>query len=467
MDSELLTEFQSKGLSIEERLAAGKALRKKMPRIALGEFKPAADRLDPVAILEKQGESRLPELVPIRYARMLTSPFAFLRGAAAIMAADLAANNKTTGIKVQACGDMHVANFGVFASAERNLIFGINDFDETLPGPWEWDLKRLVASIVASGRFLRADKNLCEEGVRAAVSSYRNRMKEFAGMGNMELWYATISEKDILRTITPAQQKGMKRITNKARTRTHLQVLGKLTDIVDEKHRLKDDAPYIVHVTHTSTGKPIEEALAVTLKSYFHSLSDDRKNLLRHYKIVDVVRKVVGVGSVGTRCWIIFLTGNSPDDPLFLQVKEAQPSVLEPFLSGSIYPNHGQRVVQGQRLIQGAPDIFLGWGDVDGMQFYVRQMRDMKGGVEFDPNTVNIKNLPAYCKLCAWALALAHAKSGDAAMIAGYTGNSDELDEAMVNFAFAYADQNEKDFNALVAAAKSGRIKVAQEQTKK
>ena len=466
MGSEILHEFQSKGKSIEERLASGKELRKTIPRISLGDFKPATDRFDPVSILEKQGESRLPELVPIRYARMLTSPFAFLRGGAAIMAADLA-TSKTTGIKVQACGDMHVANFGVFASAERNLIFGINDFDETLPGPWEWDIKRLVASIVASGRFLGADKNLCEEGVRAAITSYRNRMKEYAQMGNLELWYATISEKDILKTITPAQQKGLKKITSKARTRTHMQVLGKLTDIVDDKHRLKDDAPYIVHVTHTSTGKPIEEALAVTLKSYFLSLGDDRKNLLRHYKIVDVVRKIVGVGSVGTRCWVIFLTGNNADDPLFLQVKEAQPSVMEPFLSNSTYPNHGQRVVQGQRLIQGAPDIFLGWGEIDGMHFYVRQLRDMKGGVEFDPNTVNLKNLPPYCKLCAWALALAHAKSGDAAMIAGFTGNSEELDDAMVRFAFAYADQNEKDFNALAAAARSGRIKVAEPEGKK
>ena len=238
-------------------------------------------------------------------------------------------------------------------------------------------------------------------------------------------------------------------------------------NIVDDKHRLKDDAPYIVHVTHTSSGKPIEEALAVTLKSYFLSLGDDRKNLLRHYKIVDVVRKIVGVGSVGTRCWVIFLTGNNADDPLFLQVKEAQPSVMEPFLSNSTYPNHGQRVVQGQRLIQGAPDIFLGWGEIDGMHFYVRQLRDMKGGVEFDPNTVNLKNLPPYCKLCAWALALAHAKSGDAAMIAGFTGNSEELDDAMVRFGFAYADQNEKDFNALAAAARRGRIKVAEPEGKK
>jgi uncharacterized protein (DUF2252 family) len=463
MGEELLHEFQAKSKTIEERMAAGKELRKTIPRVRLGDFEPAANRLDPVAILEEQGQSRLPDLVPIRYARMLTSPFAFLRGAAAIMAADLAAdgNNKTTGVKVQACGDMHVANFGVFASAERNLIFGINDFDETLPGPWEWDLKRLVASIVASGKFLGADNNLCATAVRAAVSSYRSRIKEYAQMGNMELWYATITEKDILKTIPSAVQKGLKKITSKARTRTHMQVLDKLTDIVDDKYRLKDDAPFVVHETHTQAGRPIEEALASLLESYFLSLGDDRKKLLRHYKIVDVARKVVGVGSVGTRCWIIFLTGNKVDDPLFLQVKEAQPSVLEPFISKSAYPNHGQRVVQGQRLIQGAPDIFLGWGEYGGFHFYVRQLRDMKGGVEFDPKTAKLDNIPAYCKLCAWALALAHAKSGDAALIAGYAGSSDELDEAMVRFSFAYADQNKKDFEALAAAAKINRIQVS------
>ena len=461
--SGLLNEFQAERPSIEERMAAGKELRKTVPRIKLGDFKPAANRPDAVAILEEQGKSRLPELVPVRYARMLTSPFAFLRGGAAIMAADLAAtgNNKTTGINVQVCGDMHVANFGLFASAERNLIFGINDFDETLPGPWEWDLKRLVASIVASGQFLGADKNLCAEGVRAAVSSYRKRMKEYAQMGNMELWYATITEKDILKTLSPTQKKGLKKMASKARTRTHMQVLGKLTDIVDEKYRLKDDAPFIVHETHTLSGRPIEEAVGLFLESYLPTLGDDRKKLLGHYRIVDVVRKVVGVGSVGTRCWIVFLSGNKSEDPLFLQLKEAQPSVLEPFLSKSTYPHSGQRVVQGQRLIQAAPDIFLGWGEQDGIQFYVRQLRDMKGGAEFTPGTTKLENIPAYCGMCAWALALSHAKSGDAAMIAGYAGNSDELDEAMVRFAFAYAAQNEKDYNALAAAAKSGRIKVA------
>ena len=462
---QLLNHFQSKPETIEKRFQLGKELRKKIPRIAQGEYKPAPDRADPVSILEEQAKTRLPDLVPIRYARMLTSPFAFLRGAAAIMAADLSANGETTGINVQACGDMHVANFGVFASAERNLIFGINDFDETFPGPWEWDLKRLVASIVASGRFLGADKVLCSESVMEAVSTYRKKMKEYAYKGNLELWYSTINAKDVLKALNPSARKAADRIMSKARQRTHMQVLGKMTDLVDDKYRLKVNAPFIVRETHTQAGRPIEEALGLLLESYFKSLAHDRKTLLKNYRIVDIARKIVGVGSVGTRCWIIFLTGNNSDDPLFLQVKEAQPSVLEPFLdrSSSSHADHGRRVVEGQRLIQGAPDIFLGWGELDGIHFYVRQLRDMKGGVEFDPKTVKLENMPQYSSLCAWALALAHAKSGDAAMIAGYAGNSEELDEAMVNFAFAYADQTEKDFDTLAAAAKNGKIKVAVE----
>lgn len=461
MASELLTHFQTKQKSIEERMDAGKALRQKFPRRKQGDYKPSNKRSDPVAILEEQAKTRVPELVPIRYARMLTSPFAFLRGGAAIMAADLAAHGKTTGLQVQACGDMHMANFGLFASAERNLIFGINDFDETLPGPWEWDLKRLVASIVAGGRFLGAGKGLCKDSVRAAVSSYRKRMKQYAFMGNMELWYSTIDENDIWPNLKGTAQAGLRKMARKARERTHMQVLDKLTDLVDDQYRLRDDAPFIVHVQRTETGRTINEALELFLQSYTSSLADDRKYLLSQYRIVDVVQKVVGVGSVGTRCWVIFMIGNHDEDPLFLQLKEAQPSVLEPYLGASHYHNHGHRVVAGQRLIQAAPDIFLGWGEQGGIHYYVRQMRDMKGGVEFDPEKVKIENMPQYAALCAWALALAHAKSGDPAMIAGYVGKNDELDEAMVNFAFAYADQTERDFNALAEAAKSGRIKVA------
>ncbi|PVX47143.1 uncharacterized protein (DUF2252 family) [Flavobacterium sp. 103] len=465
MDRKTINYFKSKQKTIEERFEEGKVLRDKFSRKEQGDYKPDPKRADPVSILEEQGKTRLTELVPIRYARMLTSPFAFLRGAAAIMAADLAVGPKTTGINVQTCGDMHVANFGIFASAERNLIFGINDFDETLPGPWEWDIKRLVTSIVASGRFLGAKNNLCVESVLAAVNSYKKSMRNYSEMGHIELVYATMTEKDLQRKLPPEVQKGLKKITDKARERTHFQVLDKMANIVDNKYRLRDDAPFIVHETHTKSGRTVDEALGLFLESYMLSLADDRKQLLKHYRIVDVARKVVGVGSVGTRCWIVFMLGSNSEDPLFLQIKEAQPSVLEPFISKSIYTNHGQRVVAGQRLLQAAPDIFLGWGEQDGIHFYVRQLRDMKGGLEFDPDKVNINNYPEYCKLCGEALALAHAKSGDAAMISGYLGKSDEFDQAMVQFASAYADQTEKDYQALEAAAASGRIKVARAES--
>lgn len=460
MSKKLLHHFESKQQTIEERIDLGKALRKKCKRISLGTYKSPSHRIDPVALLEKQGKTRIQELVPIRYARMLTSPFAFLRGSAAIMAGDIAASGKNSGLIVQACGDMHVANFGVFSSAERNLIFGINDFDETMPAPFEWDLKRLVASIVAAGNFLGGDKKICEESIRSAISTYRKKMKEYAYMGNLELWYSTIKENDILDSLDSSARAGAEKIISKARTRTHMQVLGKLTDIVDEKFLLRENAPFIVRQTHTDSGKPIKDGMSLFLKSYFSSLADDRAQLLKRYRITDVARKVVGVGSVGTRCWVIFLTGNHTDDPLFLQLKEAENSVLATHTPKCKYFNQGERVVSGQRLIQGAPDIFLGWGEVEKKHFYIRQLRDMKGGVEFDPNKIKIKNFPQYTSLCAWALALSHAKSGDAAMLAGYVGNSEELDDAMVKFAFSYAIQNEKDYDALVKAAKTGKIKV-------
>lgn len=465
MQENILDHFRSKKPSVKKRIAEGKSLRTKFPREKLGEYKAAADRTDPVTILEEQGKTRLQDLVPVRYARMLTSPFAFLRGAAAIMASDLAANGGTTGINVQACGDMHIANFGIFGSAERSIIFGINDYDETIPGPFEWDLKRLVASFVAAGRFLGADEKLCKASVKAAVRSYREHMKEYAKMGSMEIHYSNISEKEIMKKLSPSMREGAEKIIGKARTRTHLQVLEKLTDIVDSKNCIREDTPFIVRETHSQSGMPIEDALGILLESYYLSLADDRKKLLEHYRIVDVARKVVGVGSVGTRCWMIFLTGNHDKDPLFLQVKEVQPSVLEPYVSKSVYSNQGQRVAAGQRLIQGAPDIFLGWGKFEDKEFYIRQLRDMKGGVELEPGKIKLSNLPEYCALCAWALALAHAKSGDAAVISGYVGNSDALDKAMVKFAFAYADQTEKDYKTLAAAAKSGRIKVASSET--
>jgi uncharacterized protein (DUF2252 family) len=461
MEDQNLNYFKTSSKSIEERMADGKALRDKFPRDQQGNYSPAANRADPISILEEQAKTRIQELIPVRYARMLTSSFAFLRGSAAVMAADLAAGPKPTGIMVQVCGDIHVANFGLFASAERNLIFGINDFDETLPGFWEWDIKRLVASAVVSGEYLGAKKKLCREIVLATVGSYKKYMKEYANMGYMELNYATIKEKDIQNKLPQRLQKSLNRITDKARKQTHFQVLDKLTSIVDDKYRLRDDAPFIIHETQTEDGKPIDEVLGLVLESYMHSLADERKALLKQYRIVDAARKVVGVGSVGMRCWIVFLVGKKANDSLFLQVKEAQLSVLEPFISKTTYSNQGKRIVAGQRLLQASPDIFVGWGETDGYQFYVRQLRDMKGGLEFEPGKVKVEDMSEYGKLCGWALALAHAKSGDAAMISGYLGESDEFDEAMIRFALSYADQTEKDFQLLKEAAANGRIQVA------
>jgi uncharacterized protein (DUF2252 family) len=286
-------------------------------------------------------------------------------------------------------------------------------------------------------------------------------MKKYANMGYIQLYYETIKGSDILNVISPSARKGAEKIFEKANKRTHMQVLSKLTDIVDKKYLFRENSPFVVRETHSQAGRPVEEALGLVLASYFDSLSDEKRQLLSHYSIVDVVRKVVGVGSVGTRCWVIFLKGNHFEDPLFLQVKEAQPSVLESFMEKSTYSNHGHRVVAGQRIIQAAPDIFIGWGESDGIHFYVRQLRDMKGGVEFDSKKIKIENMPQYTALCGWALALAHAKSGDAAMIAGYVGKGKELDKALTRFAFSYAEQTEKDYQALADAAKSGRITVA------
>lgn len=465
-----LDRFTAERPSVAERLAAGKALRQQVSRRAHAEFQIADNREDPIAILEAQAQRRLPELVPVRHARMLTSPFAFLRGSAAVMIADIAPA-ATTGLKVQACGDMHVANFGVFASAERNLVFGINDFDETHIGAWEWDLKRLAASAVVAGRFLGADRVLCEEAARAVARSYRQHMREYAHLGYLELWYTSITETALLNALPPESQKRATQILGKARQRTHLQVLEKMTDLVDNQQRIVEIHPLIVRAQTTSSGRPINEALELLLRDYLASMGADRRFLLSRYRILDVARKVVGVGSVGTRCWVIYMQGKDETDPLFLQVKEAQPSVLAPYAGNfatdnlnngnPAVDNQGHRVVAGQRLIQGAPDIFLGWGEQDGIQYYVRQLRDMKGGVEFDPAKFRISGLPDYCGLCGWALALAHAKSGDAAMLAGYIGKGEDLDAALAKFAHAYADQTERDYDLMVAAARQGRIQVA------
>lgn len=458
----MLHQFLAERRSVKERIAAGKALRERVPRSDHAAFAPSPTRRDPIAILEDQAKTRLPQLVPIRYARMLASPFAFLRGSAAVMAEDLS-NTPTTGITVQACGDMHVANFGVFGSAERNLVFGINDFDETLPGPWEWDLKRLAASAVVVARLLGADRVVCESAARSMVRSYRKRMREYSEMGHLDVWYARIDEQAVLSVLSPKARKDARQMMDKARQRTNLQVLEKMTDLVDNERRIREVAPLIVRETHTAAGRPIQEGLDQVLQTFFASLPDDRKPLFSRYRILDVASKVVGVGSVGARCWVIFLQGNDGNDPLFLQVKQAEASVLEPYCTKSIYAAHGQRIVVGQRMIQGAPDIFLGWGAVEGVNYYVRQLRDMKGGAAFDPQKTKPERIPDYCGLCGWALALAHAKSGDPACITGYLGTSDAIDDAIARFAFAYADQTERDHAALASAAREGRVTVTGE----
>ncbi|WNZ21547.1 DUF2252 domain-containing protein [Leptolyngbya sp. NK1-12] len=466
-DHDIATPNLPQPLTVAERLAAGKALRQTVKRSEHGIYPPAANREDPVAILEAQAQTRLPDLVPIRYARMLTSPFAFLRGAAAIMIRDIAPA-PTTGLIVQACGDMHLSNFGVFASAERNLMFAINDFDETHPGAWEWDLKRLVASAVVAGRFLGADRVLCEAAVRSVVQSYRQHLQEYAEMGYLELWYTHIKEDELLQKLPDESRQRASRLFLKARNRNHLQVLEKMTNLVDQQHHIIESPPLVMRMETDQDGRPITEVIAPLMQDYLNSLNAERRFLLSRYRILDVARKVVGVGSVGTRCWVVYLEGKDHNDPLFLQIKEAQPSVLAPYAQvqhdDRLPDDHqGQRVVVGQRLIQGAPDIFLGWGTLQGIHYYIRQLRDMKGGVKLEPGKFRLAALPDYCELCGWALALAHADSGDAAMLAGYVGTSAALDDALVKFAQAYADQTERDHDQLVAAARQGRIPVANE----
>ena len=457
--------FMARRPSVAERLAAGKALREKVPRSAHAIYGKRSDRADPIDILERQNAGRIQKLVPVRYARMLVSPFAFLRGSAAVMVDDLS-RTPISGLAVAACGDMHVANFGVYASAERNLVFAINDFDEVHPGPWEWDVKRLAASAAVAVRFMGGGKAAAEEAARACVRSYRKRMRRYAEMGHLAVWYDTIDERQVLSTLSPRVRRNAERAIAKARAKGHIRSLDKLTEQVNGEPRIVEDVPLIVREKHTEAGTPVRAALNEMLTAYLASLTLDRRRLLARYRLVDAVRKVVGVGSVGTACWMILLQGIDGSDPLFLQVKEAKASVLAPYVDVPLaLTNHGERVVVGQRATQGSPDIFLGWGEVEGKHFYVRQLADMKGGVSFaEGEAQRIVPFMEYCGLCGWALALAHAKSGDPAMIAGYCGTSATLDEAIGSFALAYARQTEQDHAALDKARRAGRITVAAEK---
>ena len=453
--------------SAEERAARGKAARSTVPRSCHAAFEPAADRPDPVALLEEQSTTRVPELVPIRYGRMLDSPFAFLRGSALIMAADLA-QTPVSGIRAQLCGDAHLANFGLFASPERQLVFDLNDFDETLAGPWEWDLKRLATSMVVAGRENGLSPQERADVVLDGVGTYRSTMRAFAGMKNLDVFYARLDADGALDQLSDQVsrqiRKSYRKTVAKARTSDSVKALSKLTTTVNGDLRIASDPPLIETLEDLLPGEEgaqYRASLHGLLRQYRGTLERDRREALEGFRIVDVARRVGGVGSVGTRAWIFLMLGRDSQDPLFLQFKEAQPSVLERFLHKSRYRNRGQRVVSGQRLMQASSDIFLGWQRVvfpDGVQrdFYARQLKDWKGS--FAVEGARAPGMRIYARACGWTLARAHARSGDRIAIAAYLGAGDAFDRAIYAFSEAYADQNERDHAALKDAVKRGRI---------
>src|SRR5215218_8510139 len=439
-----------------QRYERGRVARREVPRGAHAGWAPAPDRPDPVDLLEAQARDRIEDLMPIRYSRMMASPFAFMRGSAIVMAQDLAGTPKT-GIQAQLCGDAHLLNFGAFASPERALLFDLNDFDETLPGPWEWDVKRLAASFVVAGRDNGFEAADCREAAQTSVASYRQRMAEFSEMGELAVWYSRIGEEEVRSLLSDARKKTTKKLSKsvrKARGRDSLQALSKLTRVVDGHRMIVDDPPLLVRIPE---GDEIRGQVYAILESYKRTLQEDRRHLLDRYHFVDAARKVVGVGSVGTRAYVVLLEGRDQDDPLFLQVKEAGASVLEDYVESSTYEHHGHRVVTGQRLMQAVSDIFLGWfrGTL-GRDYYWRQLRDMKGSAVVE--NMSPDELVLYARLCGWALARAHARSGDRLQIAAYLGKSERFDVAVADFAQAYADQNERDHAALLAAVKAGRV---------
>jgi uncharacterized protein (DUF2252 family) len=456
-------------LSVDERVARGKAARREVPRSNHADFTPGTHRLDPVALLEHQALSRVPELVPIRYGRMLVSPFTFYRGAALIMAADLAATPRS-GIVTQVCGDAHLMNFGVFASPERRMEFGINDFDETHPGPWEWDVKRLAASFAIAGRDNGFSVKERAKVLLALGKQYRRSMHEFAAMTNLAVWYSYLdieaSLGELQSKVDAATGKQAAANLNKARTRDSLQAFTKLTHVVDGERRIISDPPLIVPLEELLEGaqrEEVHEMLRGVLRSYRRTLQSDRRHLLEEFRLVDMARKVVGVGSVGTRAWIILMLGRDDADPLFLQAKEAQPSVLAEFVGHNDHRSPGERVVHGQHLMQANSDIFLGWDRVHGFDgverdYYIRQLRDWKGAAMVE--TMSPATMAVYARMCAASLARAHARSGDRIAIASYLGSGDLFDRAIAQFSESYADQNERDYDALVQAEKDGRIVV-------
>jgi uncharacterized protein (DUF2252 family) len=456
-------------LTIAERTARGKAARSEVPRSSHAVYEQAAGRPDPVELLERQAATRVPELVPIRYGRMLVSPFTFYRGAASIMAHDLAATPRS-GLQVQCCGDAHLSNFGVFASPERRLVFDINDFDETLPGPWEWDVKRLAVSMLIAARDNGYRAKDQERVVLGTVARYRTAMREFAGMQNLAVWYARLEIESLLAEraaqFKPGTVKRAEKQLAKARTRDSMTAFSKLTRAVDGQVQIVDQSPLIVPLAQLAPEgerDQLLETLRALVRRYRDSLDRDRRVLLEQFHLTDFARKVVGVGSVGTRAWIALLVGRDGNDPLFLQLKEAEASVLEEHLGPSEFKNHGQRVVTGQRLMQASSDIFLGWlhvgqSPVDGQprDFYGRQLKDWKGSAEIEQ--MDPERMAIYGKLCGWTLARSHARSGDRIAIASYLGNGPKFDHAILEFSDAYAQQNDRDYQQLVEAVRSGRI---------
>ncbi len=455
-------------LSVAERVARGKAARAEVPRSSHAAFEPKARRVDPVKLLERQAKTRVPELVPIRYGRMLVSAFTFYRGAAMIMASDLEATPRS-GLLVQCCGDAHLSNFGVFASPERQLVFDVNDFDETLPGPWEWDVKRLAVSMLIAARDNGFPVKDQDQIVLDTVEEYRTAMASFAAMNNLDVWYAHLDVETTLKELGPQLKPKMvkrgEKTLAKARTKDSMSAFSKLTHVVDGEVRIIAEPPLIVPIDDLAQGRERDEMfdeLHALLRDYRATLEHDRRLLLEEFRMVDIARKVVGVGSVGTRAWIALMLGRDGQDPLFLQLKEAEASVLESFLPPSEFANHGERVVAGQRLMQASSDIFLGWlhveSGIDGQErdFYARQLQDWKGSAEIEQMVP--KGLAAYGRLCGWTLARAHARSGDRIAIAAYLGKGPSFDRALVEFSHAYAEQNERDYQALAAAVKSGAI---------
>lgn len=457
-NSDLRGASQARFRARAERIQHGKHLRDQVPRQSQAQWQPPASRRDPIAVLEASNQDRLPELIPIRYGRMIRSPFTFFRGAAALMAYDLA-GQPNIGIKVQACGDCHLLNFGLFATPERNLVFDINDFDETHPAPWEWDLKRLVSSVVIAGRDNQLTDDQSQDAAIACVRSYREHLRDYSRMSPLEVWYNRLDMERIIAMAPDAKAKKFRQqIAAKAQGRVIDHLFPKIVSSVAGRPRIVDQPPLLFHPAVDDFEAMVREGL----EDYRNTLSHERRILFDRYRFEDAALKVVGIGSIGTRC-LITLFFSEDNHPLMLQFKEARRSVLEPYTERSQYDNQGQRVVVGQRLTHSSSDIFLGWvRGRAGRDFYVRQLRDMK--ISFPIEGFAAVELERYAEVCGWTLARAHAKSGDAATISGYLGKGDPFDQAMGQFALSYADQTAKDHAALVAAVRTGRVEALVEE---